>query len=71
MTLSIYTTCTFDEFYSCKSIIADSMLRFGGGFVQGLSIALRAADRTNAQRIYDAFSDLLAPYGPGGHFFPS
>lgn len=44
------------------------MERFGGTFTGHLAAALRTADPSNRQRIWDAFPDILKKYGPGGMF---
>lgn len=44
------------------------MDRFGGSFVRSLAAALRCADPSNRQRIWDAFPHLLEEFGPTGRF---
>lgn len=44
------------------------MERFGGKFTANLAAALRFADPSNRQRIWDAFPDILEKYGPTGMF---
>lgn len=44
------------------------MERFGGTFTANLAAALRCADPSNRQRIWDAFPDILEKYGPTGSF---
>jgi hypothetical protein len=41
---------------------------FGGSFVRALAAALRCADPTNRQRIWDAFPHILEEFGPTGIF---
>lgn len=43
-----------------------SMSRCGGHFARHLSDAWLFADSVNAQRLAEAFPELLAKYGPGG-----
>lgn len=62
------TTLSPATFFDTKHKTADAMTQFGGGFVQGLAIALRRADRHNAAVLQEAFADLIAPYAPGGRF---
>lgn len=62
---------SFDVFYDTRGKTAEVMHRLGGSFMQGLAIALSRADRGNALRIYEAFSDQLEPYVPGGKFHPA
>jgi len=44
------------------------METFGGSFARSLAPALRCADPSNRQRIWDAFPHLLEEYGPNGRF---
>lgn len=44
------------------------MERFGGTFTTSLAAALRFADPSNRQRIWDAFPEMLETYGPAGKF---
>ena len=44
------------------------MERFGGTFTANLAAAIRFADPSNRQRIWDAFPDILEKYGPNGMF---
>jgi hypothetical protein len=44
------------------------MERFGGTFVSSLATALRYADPSNRQRIWDAFPELAEKYGPNSAF---
>lgn len=44
------------------------MERFGGTFTASLAAALRFADPSNRQKIWDAFPDILEKYGPTGMF---
>jgi hypothetical protein len=44
------------------------MERFGGTFTANLAAALRYADPSNRQKIWDAFPDILEKYGPTGMF---
>lgn len=44
------------------------MERFGGSFVRSLAGALRYADPSNRQRIWDAFPHILEEFGPDGIF---
>jgi hypothetical protein len=45
-----------------KFQLIGNMRRYGGNFVSKLADALAAADHTNAQRIYDAFPDVIDKY---------
>lgn len=42
--------------------VVEAMEKFGGGFVQGLSICFRRADRTNFLRLRKAFPDYWEQY---------
>jgi|LSQX01.2.fsa_nt_gb hypothetical protein len=42
--------------------IAEAMGRFGGSFVQALSLALRNADMWNRDRLVKAFPELFEEY---------
>ena len=44
------------------------MDHYGGSFVFAIAQALRCADRTNQQRLLDAFPDLVQEYGPNTTF---
>lgn len=44
------------------------MEKYGGSFVASIAQALRYADRTNKQRLLDAFPDLVEKYGPNTQF---
>lgn len=45
-----------------KFQLVDNMRRYGGNFVSKLADALVAADPENAQRICDAFPDVVERY---------
>lgn len=45
-----------------KFQLVDNMRRYGGNFVSRLADALVAADPENAQRICDAFPDVVEKY---------
>lgn len=48
--------------YLEQNTVAHSMMKHGGGFVSALGVALMKADRTNAQKIKDAFPEYWDEY---------
>jgi hypothetical protein len=46
-----------------------AMRLYGGGFMTALAGAFAKADAANRHRLFTAFADKLADYGPGGRFF--
>jgi hypothetical protein len=44
------------------------MEQYGGTFCTNLAAALRYADPSNRQKIWDAFPEILEKYGPTGPF---
>lgn len=46
-----------------------AMRLYGGGFMTALAGAFAKADAANRHRLFTAFADQLAAYGPGGRFF--
>ena len=45
-----------------KFKLVENMRRYGGNFVSKLADALIAADPVNAQKIYDAFPEIVEKY---------
>ena len=64
MRTTAHTTMTPNEFQATLLC----MERFGGTFIANLAAAIRFADPSNRQRIWDAFPDILEKYGPNGMF---
>lgn len=60
---------TYDTFRDNRGYICDALATYGGGFCQGLAVALSRADGSNTRRIYETWPELWADYGPGGRFF--
>lgn len=48
--------------YLEKGIVAENMIRFGGGFIKALGFALVKADELNTLRIKNAFPDYWREY---------
>ena len=48
--------------YIEQTKVAHAMVKWGGGFVSALGLALMKADRGNAQKIKDAFPEYWVEY---------
>lgn len=48
--------------YIEQTKVSHAMIRWGGGFVNALGLALMKADPNNAQKIKDAFPEYWAEY---------
>lgn len=60
---------TFDQLRSEKHLITMAMDCYGGSFVSCIAQAARRADPSNLYRLFQAFPDLFAQYGPGTKFY--
>ena len=71
MTLTVTSKprLTFDELREYKHLITGAMDAYGGSFVSSIAQAARRADPSNLYRLFQAFPDLFADYGPGTRFF--
>lgn len=59
--LPLWRMMTADE----QSKTLRAMTNMGGGFARRLAEAWNVADRTNSDRLGDAFDDLVQQFGPG------
>lgn len=59
----------YEHFRANRSFICDAMRRHGGGFCEGLALALSRADDNNSRRIYETWPHYWQDFGPGGRFF--
>ena len=48
--------------------MTERMEKFGGSFVAALSRAIRCADFSNKNKIFQAFPNYVEEYGPNGRF---
>lgn len=48
--------------YIEQTKVAHAMIKWGGGFISALGFALMKADRSNAQKIKDAFPEYWEEY---------
>jgi len=49
-------------------VLTETMIRYGGNFMQKLAEAIRAADSDNKQKIIDVYPDVVEKYGPNSAF---